>query len=77
MYRLIYFDSRFGYQTVDFKDDSETAKAEDVVKKSDALLICVVDYCRKAILKKCDDFSSHQEQIDHIIFDPKMTGMYY
>lgn len=77
MYRIIYFSTSLGYKTIDYKDDTYTLEAEEVVKNHQALLICVVDYYRKAILEKCDDFSVHRDKIDHIIFDPKVMGLYY
>lgn len=77
MYRLIYFNTSLGYKIIDYKDDEFTAEAEEVVESHMALLVCIVDYYRKAIFKKCEDFNIHRDKIDHIIFDPKVMGRYF
>ncbi len=77
MFRLIYFNASFGYKGFDYKDDTQYTLAEQTAKSQDAAIICVVDYQNKAILKKCPDFNMHLEHIDHIIFDPKVMGLYY
>ncbi len=77
MYRVIYFNPSLGYKSIDYKDDTYTSKAEEFIKSQDAFLVCIVDYYRKAILNKCDDFNSHREKIDHIIFDSKVMGLYF
>ena len=77
MFRLIYFNPSIGYKTIDYKDESGFANASETVKKDDSKIICIVDYYRKSILNKCDDFEIHHDKIDRIIFDPKVMGLYY
>jgi hypothetical protein len=77
MFRLIYFNPSIGYKAIDYKQDTEYSEAELVAVSSSAMIICVVDYRNKAILHKCSDFDIHREQIDQLIFDPKVMGLYY
>lgn len=77
MFRLIYFKPASGYESFDYKDDAHYTAAEQTARNKDALVVCVVDYYNKAILHKCSDFNNHREQIDHIIFDPKVMGLFY
>jgi hypothetical protein len=77
MYRLIYFNPSIGYKFTDYKDDTQRFEAEKEAQYQDAIIICIVDYYHKAILQKSADFNLHREKIDHIIFDPKVMGLYY
>lgn len=77
MYRLIYFTPSTGYKHVDYKSEVEFSSAEKQAVLQDAIVVCVVDYRNKAIVNKCPDFNVHREHIDHIIFDPKVMGLYY
>ncbi len=77
MFRLIYFNSSLGYQSFDYKDVTDFPEAEQVAKNHDAVIVCVVDYYHKSILHKCLDFNKHRDDIDHLIFDPKVMGLYY
>ena len=77
MYRLIYFKPSIGYQFIDYKDDTQRSEIEQKAELRDATVICVVDYSHKAILQKCPDFNIHREPIDHIIFDPRVMGLYF
>lgn len=77
MYRLIYFNPSTGYKFIDYKDEKQFPEAEQQAKLQDATIVCVVDYYHKSILHKSADFNIHREQVDHIIFDPKVMGLYY
>ena len=77
MFRLIYFNPSLGYKSIDYRDEAQTSAAETTAKNHNAFIVCVVDYYHKAILNKCPDFNNHREQIDQIIFDPKVMGLYY
>lgn len=77
MFRLIYFSQSMGYKTIDYKQDAQYSEAKLKAVSSSAMIICVVDYRNKAILHKCADFDKHREQIDQLIFDPKVMGLYY
>jgi hypothetical protein len=77
MFRLIYFNASTGYKTIDYKDENAFTDAARSVKDNDGTIICVVDYYRKSILNKCADFEIHHDNIDRIIFDPKVMGLYY
>jgi len=77
MFRLIYFDPSFGYKTFDYKRVEQYVEGERVAADSKAVIICVVDYYNKSILHKSADYDMHREQIDSLIFDPKVMGLYY
>jgi hypothetical protein len=77
MFRLIYFNPAAGYRTFDCKQVERLSEGERLVADAEAMIICVVDYYNKAILHKCSDYETHREQIDPLIFDPKVMGLYY
>jgi major membrane immunogen (membrane-anchored lipoprotein) len=77
MFRLISFSPSIGYKAFDYKQDVQFSEAEQIAVETGAIIVCVVDYHNKAILHKCTDFDMHREQIDQLIFDPKVMGLYY
>lgn len=77
MFRLIYFNPSIGYKAFDYKQDMQLSEAQQIAVDTSAIVVCVVDYYNKAILHKCEDFDTHREQIDQLIFDPKVMGLYF
>jgi hypothetical protein len=65
MFRLIYFNPSIGYKAFDYKQDMQLSEAQQIAVDT------------SAIVHKCEDFDTHREQIDQLIFDPKVMGLYF
>jgi hypothetical protein len=74
MYRLIYFSADNNYYTFDSDDIVEMDAKDQIVKDHRFDVICVVDYKRQQISKKCLEYAKHRDLIEHLIFDPMFVS---
>lgn len=76
MYRLIYFTAENSYSTFDSEKDAEVNEKEKDLKRRGLEVICLIDYIRHTISKKCPKYAQHRDLIDDMIFDPKFVNNY-
>jgi hypothetical protein len=73
MYRLIYSTANNNYRTFDSADNTEIDSKDEMLNKQGLDVICLVDYERQLISKKCPNYAQHIDLIDHLIFDPRFV----
>jgi hypothetical protein len=74
MLRVVYQHPVEGYAFVDSKRSIQLIAIQSSLYEHFCTIICVVDYKRKTIFNKCDDFKLHREQVDELIFDSRYTS---
>jgi hypothetical protein len=67
MYRLIYFDSVDGYDTLDFVRERDILDCVVFLQRDDQVVVCIVDYKLNTIKEKCINFEEHKQYIDHYL----------
>ncbi len=76
MYRLIYFTADNSYSTFDSEKDAEMNEKEKDLIRTGLEVVCLIDYKRHSISKKCPRYAQHRDFIDDMIFDPKFVTNY-
>lgn len=74
MLRVVYQHPFQGYGFVDSERQIQLIAFQSSLYEHFCTIICVVDYQRRTIFNRCDDFKSHRERVDELIFDPRYTS---
>ncbi len=74
MLRIIYQHPLDGYQVFDSHTPVQLIAYEHCLCEQFCHVICIVDYNKRIIFNKCDNFKIHRDQVDELIFDPRYTS---
>ena len=74
MLRIVYQHPFQGYAIVDSERPAKLIAIQSSLYEQFCKIICIVDYQRRSIFHKCEDFKSHRERVDELIFDPRYTS---
>jgi hypothetical protein len=69
MYKLVYYDPRMGYGTIDSDIYDQIIDTDRHLREEGKEIVCIVDYNEKLITHKSRDYNVHRDKVDTFIFD--------
>lgn len=76
MLRIVYCRLLDEYGTFDAESASTLIAFQANLYVQFLHVICIVDYQKKLIFNKSEDYKLHRDKIDDLIFDPKYVSPY-